>query len=134
LDADCRAAVAVAAGCYAPWSVNAMLGYPVSVAERDLPNDAELAAFVPHDETGAVDLWLILPSGPDPRAYATKLTPRLKQALREAQEAIAHGVVARLKRVDGKRGDASRHGGAYGVGDDDSHWMLSVESPLPAKE
>jgi hypothetical protein len=127
-------AIAVAAGCYAPWSVNALLGYPVSVAERDLPDNAELVAFVPHDETGAVVLWLLLPSGQDPRAYATKLTPSLKEAMREAQEAMAHGAVGRLKRVSSKPGGASQRGDAYGISDDDAHWTLLVESPLPAKE
>jgi hypothetical protein len=127
-------AIAVAAGCYVPRSINALLGYPISVAERDLPDNAELVAFAPHDETGAVDLWLLLPSDPDPRAYVTKLTPNLKQALREAQESMAHGAVARLKRAADKSGGASRRRDAYGIGDDDSHWTLLVESPLPAKE
>ncbi len=127
-------AIAVAAGCYVPWSINALLGYPVAVAERDLPDAAELVAFTPHDETGAVDVWLLLPSDRDPRAYATNLTPNLKRALREAQQAMAHGAVAQLKRIGGKPGDASRHGDTYGIGDDDSHWTLLVESPLPAKE
>jgi hypothetical protein len=127
-------AIAVAAGCYVPWSVNALLGYPASVAERDLPDNAKLVAFASNGETGAVDLWLLSPSDQDPRAYVTKLTPNLKQALREAQEAMAHGAVAQLKRIGGKPGGASRHGDAYGIVDDDSHWTLLVESPLPAKE
>jgi hypothetical protein len=117
-------AVAVAAACYAPVAVNGLLGYPAVVAERDLPESAELIAFVPHDGDKRVDLWLRL--GDEPRAFETALSPQMKKVLGELREAMQRGDRVTLH--------SERKGDALGIGDDQDLYTLEVESALPAKE
>jgi len=118
-------AVAVAAACYAPVAVNGLLGYPAAVAERNLP-DGELLAFVPHDGTRSVDLWLRI--GDEPRAFETTLSPQMKKALREALAAMQRGDRVTLHSKSSGGGDA------LGIGDDQDLYTLKIESGLPAKE
>ena len=93
--------LAVSLGCYAPFAVSEMMGFPVAASMAELPDSAELVAFVAHDQDKVVDLWLR--DGDIPRAYETKLTPRMKKTLREAEEAMARGGA----RGAQKRGAAS---------------------------
>jgi hypothetical protein len=120
--------------CYAPYSVPNMMGYPVSVSMQGLPDQAELVAFVPHDEVGRVDLWLR--TSDVPRAYDTALTAQMKKTLREAQEQMAHGRRTVLaKKAEGKENGA-RRGDAPAVGQDDASYVLDENAltKLPEKE
>ena len=125
-------AVAASVACWLPFAVNSMMGFPVSAQSSDLPPDAELVAFVPHDESAQVDLWLR--AGEMPRAYETALTGQMKRALREAQAAMARGETVRLMRKGRGGARKSRGGDALGLGDDDSRWELLIGNSLPAKE
>ena len=120
--------------CYAPYSVAYMLGYPVPVSASGLPDQAELVAFVAHDDDGRVDLWLR--TSDVPRAYDTALTPQMKKTLREAERQMAHGRRAVLaKKVEGKEG-GNRGGDPLGIGHDDASYVLDPEAltALPQKE
>lgn len=127
--------LAVALGCYAPFAVSGMMGFPVSVAFEDLPDRAELIAFVPHDAEKRVDLWLKVAAAP--RAYETQLDANLKKALREAGETMAHGRPAMLMKRSAT-GVAWRASGQHrlGIGDDSETYVLdpTAMSPLPPKE
>ena len=124
--------LAVTAACAAPYQAGKMLGFPVWAAESELPAKAELIAFLAHDGTQTVVLWLR--SGDEPRAFETKLSPALKKTLREAQEAMGRGQVVHLaqKAERQPRGSA---GDPLGIGDD-SHYVLdaSALSSLPPKD
>jgi hypothetical protein len=122
----------VALACYAPWSVNRMLGFPVSVTMAELPQQAEVVAFVPRDGEERVDLWLITDA--TPRAYETTLTGGLKKTLREAAEAMGHGQRAVLtKRAAGKSKPGA--GDRLGIGDDQQTYVLDPSAMgLPPKE
>ena len=127
-------ALMTALACYAPYSVPAMMGYPVSVSMQGLPDQAELVAFVPHDEVGRVDLWLR--TSDIPRAYDTALTAQMKQTLREAEQQMAHGRRAVLaKKGEGKDSDA-RAGDALAIGQGESSYVLDQNAltELPKKE
>ena len=50
--------LAVLLGCYAPFAVSEMMGFPVAASMAELPDRAELVAFVAHDQDEVVDLWL----------------------------------------------------------------------------
>ena len=125
---------AVALACYTPFKVNALLGYPAAVTFRELPEKAELVAYIPQDEAGLVDLWLRLDPSLPPRAFETRLTSGMKAALRAASTALMRGRPVALKKTDGSDG---RPKGAdkFGIGDDDSGYVLdeSAMSALPAK-
>jgi hypothetical protein len=137
-------ALMVALTCYMPWAVNDMLGYPVDVRVDQLPERAELVAFVPRDDEKRVDLWLVTdapPSfgnsgGPGPRAYETILTSDLKKTLREAQQAIGRGGRAVLMKrgADSKIKAAGQD--ALAIGDDQEMYVLDpgAISNLPPKE
>ena len=128
-------ALIVALGCYSPIAVNRMLGYPVSASMTDLPDNADLVAFVPHDGASLVDLWLIIPPADTPRAYETALDARMKQTLRAAQEAMERGGRASLTKTA-----QGHHKGSAGdplaIGDDEPMYVLDPRamSNLPAKE
>ena len=122
----------VALGCYTPYAVAEIMGYPVRASFESLPDKAELVGFVAHDDGGLVDLWLR--SGDVPRAYEMKLDAKMKQALREAREAMAHGeraMMAKAAARDKKKGG----GGPSGIGDDKA-WILDPASMsgLPSKD
>ncbi len=124
---------AVALGCYAPFAVGGIMGFPVSADVSALPDHAELVAFVAHDDDAQVDLWLR--TDDVPRAYETRLTKEMKKTLRQAQEAMAHGQRAMLAkrgtgRPDGLGGDQ------LGIGDDQRIYELDPRAMnvLPPKE
>jgi hypothetical protein len=121
--------------CATPFAVNSMMGFPVTVPFAALPDHAELIAFVPHDDAGAVDLWLR--DGDVPRVYETALDEALKKTLREARDRMAHGKPAMLaKRGKLKGGDPGSHpSGLGGVGDDQRAYMLDDSAfNLPSKD
>ena len=124
----------VALGCYAPFAVASMMGYPVPASMAELPDHAELVAFVPHDNSKLVDLWL--KTSDVPRAYETQLDPSMKKALEQAREAKERGQIAMLaKRA---RGDIRKAGAGdpLGLGDNQTIYVLdqSSLSQLPSKE
>ncbi len=131
---------AVALGCYAPFAVAEMMGFPVTAAMSALPDKAELLAFVAHDEDSRVDLWLRSstgpgsPSGGEPRAYETRLTAQMKKTLEAAREAQARGQIAMLTKRGGKRTRGA--GDPLGIGDDQDLYVLdpSALSSLPPKK
>ncbi len=126
--------LAVALGCYAPFAVSSMMGFPVPVRFNELPDRAELLAFVPRNDEKRVDLWLR--SSEAPRAYETVLTRQMKETLREAAEEMSRGRPAMLTKR-GKDGEGKSGGqNALGTGDDDSRYVLdpSVTNPLPPKD
>jgi hypothetical protein len=127
-------ALMMALACYAPYSVPKMMGYPVSVSMQDLPDQAELVAFVPHDEVGRVDLWLRTSDAP--RAYDTALTAQMKKTLREAEQQLAHGRRAVLAKKGGGKDSGARAGDALAIGQDESSYVLDENalSELPKKE
>lgn len=125
-------AIMVALACYSPWRIAALLGYPASASLADLPQKAQLIAFVPHDDTGLVDLWLR--SGDVPRAYEVKLDDQLKKTLRAAAERMARGGQVILKKAPlGKGGRKTAHD-PNGLGDDDTNYVLEDVQQLPAKD
>jgi len=132
---------AVALGCYAPFAVGGIMGFPVSADVSALPDRAELVAFVAHDEDDQVDLWLRTDDASTgsaqaaPRAYETRLTKEMKKTLRQAQEAMAHGQRAMLaKRGNGR--PEGLGGDQLGIGDDQRIYELDPRAMnvLPAKE
>jgi hypothetical protein len=128
--------LAVALGCYAPFAVSGMMGYPVSVAFEELPDRAELIAFVPYDADKRVDLWLKVADAP--RAYETQLDANLKKTLREAGDAMAHGRPAMLMKRSSTGAGGERASGQdrLGIGDDSEMYVLdpTAMSALPPKE
>lgn len=102
-------AVLVGLACYLPESFGAMLGFPVLTSFDQLPQKAELVAFVAHDDTHVADLWLR--DGEIPRAYETPLDAQMKKTLREAQERQARGERTMLM----KRGMDEKKGNSPGV-------------------
>jgi hypothetical protein len=125
----------VALGCYAPFAVASMMGFPVFASMAELPDHAELIAFVPLDGDKRVDLWLR--SGDAPRAYETVLDPSMRKVLQEAREKMEHGQAAMLAKT--KRAAKGAKPGAsdpLGIGDDPTIYELdpSAMSGLPPKE
>ena len=128
-------AALVSLACYAPGTVNAMLGLPVTVSFDQLPERAELVAFVAHDEAGVADLWLR--EGDIPRAYETKLDANMKKTLREAEERQAQGQRTMLmKRGNGGRKREGHHAvEAPSITDDQSAYAIDDKAwALPKKE
>ncbi|HTR14082.1 MAG TPA: hypothetical protein VMI72_12720 [Roseiarcus sp.] len=127
--------LAVAIACAAPLQVNDLLGLPRIVALRDLPAEAELVAFLPHDERHTVDLWLL--AGDDvPHAYEVALDEKMKKTLRAAQGELGAGRPAMLvKRMGGPRGKFAVSD-LFAIGDDQTEFVLdeSARSTLPSKE
>jgi hypothetical protein len=119
----------------APWQVNRMLGLPVSANIRDLPDNAELVAFVPHDEAKRVDIWLIEKSGGIPRAFEVELTAQMKKSLREAQSVMGQGGIAMMRREASAETQAKTAGDMLGIGNDDMAYVLSQDAitQLPPK-
>jgi hypothetical protein len=126
----------VGLACAAPFEVNTMMGLPVSVSTAALPEKAELLAFLPHDEARLVDLWLLSGDGP-PRSYETRLDEGMKKVLRRAQDEMAQGRPAMLKKRSSKAGDRQlRPGEQSDFPDDQTEYVLddSARSTLPPKE
>lgn len=82
---------------WTPTQVAALMGFPLATTFDALPTEAELVAFVPHDDDKRVDLWL-REAGKDPRSYSIPLTDSLKDTLRKAKQALAGGRVELGKR------------------------------------
>ena len=68
----------------------------------DLPQQAELLAFLPYEDEKKVDLWL-REGNNQPRAYSIPLTDDLKDTLRKAKSKLAGGERAELAKK-GKSG------------------------------
>ena len=85
----------------APYSVKAMMGFPVEAEAKRLPRAARLIAFV--EEAGAVDLWLE-PPGAAPRAWRIEETDALRRTLSEAWPKLAHGERVYVERSMGAEG------------------------------
>lgn len=129
--------VLMGTACAAPFMVSPMMGLPVSASFGSLPDKAELLAFLPHDETHLVDLWLLSGEGP-PRSYETRLDERMKKTLRAAQDEMSQGRPAMLKKQAGKgAGRRAQSSGDYSdLPDDQTEYVLddAVRSVLPPKE
>jgi hypothetical protein len=119
----------VALACVTPLEVNPMMGLPITAAVETLPDRAQLIAFLPHDETQVVDLWLSCDQGL-PRAYETRLDERMKKTLREARQEMDNGRTAILAKRKSVAGSTN------GLADDQTQYVLddSVRSTLPPKE
>ena len=127
----------VAVACVAPLTVASLMGFPVSVDFADLPDRADLIAFVPHDDSHRVDLWLVVLPADTPRAYETALNTDMKKVLREAGQAMARGGRAVLTKTPGAKKEGGKTAGdPLGIGGDDSHYVLDPNalSNLPPKE
>lgn len=108
-------------------------GYPVDVAFSALPQQAELVAFLPHDDEKFVDLWLVPEGSNDPRAYSVELTPQLKETLRRAREEKAQGRRAMLAK-GGKKAQGKGHPAYIGIdGGEAPYVLLPGAFSLPAK-
>lgn len=134
-------ALLVALCCYVPFSVDGMMGLPVTVACEGLPQEADLVAFLPQDELRLVDLWLR--SGGTVRAYETELTKPLKKVLLHAAMNLAHGQPAPVKRKCSppRQADQQDAGGSGHAGnsvasnfDEDGEVFTLDEPQLPEKE
>ena len=127
----------VGLACAAPLEVNPMLGLPVSVSIKSLPDEAELLAFLPHDERHLVDLWLLAGDGP-PRSYETTLDESLKKTLRKARDEMAQGRPAILRKRGAQQGmkQQVRSADQSDPRDDQTEYVLdeSARSELPPKD
>lgn len=106
----------VALAVVSPWQVGAMLGFPTNAIP---PAQAELLAYLPHDEEGRVDLWLRV--GGQPRAYDVALDDKLKKTLREAQARMRDGGRVELrtpKRAHAGVQDTPSPAPVYEIADD----------------
>jgi hypothetical protein len=82
------------------------LGFRSRHPPHRCPLNAELIAFVAHDDDLLVDLWLRQRNTP-PRAYETALNNKLKRILHEAQSRLSPGErVMLVKTLGTKRTDA----------------------------
>jgi len=93
-------------GCWAPFELPAILGWPIETTFAALPDKAELIAFLPYDDEKQVSLWLMPDGAPQPRAYSVEMTDDLKDTLRKAQKAKADGgrtVLAKVAKPAGKK-------------------------------
>src|SRR6185503_17638218 len=93
--------VALACGTYR--TLPDAFAYPVETDFASLPQQAELIAFVPHDDDKRVDIWLRTDAS-EPRVYSVELTDSLKRTLREAQKAQAQGERTMLAKGGKPRG------------------------------
>jgi hypothetical protein len=132
-------AALTAVACYTPLAVNGMMGLPVTATFAELPDRAELVAFVAHDDAGVADLWLR--ASDVPRAYETPLTSKMKQTLREAEQQMSRGRRVMLAKRGNNTGakDAVKTGGVHKVEApsivrDDAYAVDENAFGLPRKE
>lgn len=86
-----------------PFSIGAMMGYPVETRLADLPDKAKLIAFVEYDRESRVDLWL-QERGQSPRAWRIDEAPPDRKALAEAKQQIERGESIYVLRGMGAEG------------------------------
>ena len=103
----------VAFALWTPFKVIWMLGFPVATDMRDMPARAELVQFYPRDEIKKVDLWLLAPGEPTPRAYEIALTPALQKLLSQAREGLARGELVGLETKGSAKDDGKDRVNAY---------------------
>lgn len=85
-----------------PFAIKSMMGYPVESMLAALPKSAKLIAFVEHDRSNVVDLWL-QEAGKAPRAWRIDETLRTKRTLNDAKDEIENGN-ASFKMIQGSDG------------------------------
>jgi len=85
-----------------PFAIKSMMGYPVETTLAALPKSAKLIAFIEHDRSNDVDLWLQEPGKP-PRAWRVDETLRTKRTLSDAKDEIENGN-ARFTMIQGSDG------------------------------
>lgn len=135
--------ILVALACWSPTTVNSLLGLPLTASFDQLPERAELVAFVAHDDAGLADLWLRVDASAStsseqdiPRAYETPLTARMKKTLRDAQQEMAKGE----RVILAKHGSQSKKPGEHPVAalsttDNTNGYTIDVKAfPLPQKD
>jgi hypothetical protein len=86
-----------------PFSIGAMMGYPVETRLAGLPDNARLIAFVEYDRQSKVDLWL-QERGQPPRAWRIDEVLSDRQSLAQAKQQIAHGEPVYVQRGMGAEG------------------------------
>jgi hypothetical protein len=121
--------LAVVAACVAPYQVAAMMGYPTWTPFSSLPKQAELLAFIPHDDDKRVDL-LLREGGNTPRLYETALDENMKKLLREADERLKLG-----ERVGVVKRKGPKRAGVTDIDTPEAPYVLSSDAfALPAKD
>ena len=123
----------VALACVTPLEVNPMMGLPVTVSLKSLPDQAQLIAFLPHDEAQ---------TGRSLAALRRRPAAVVRDAARRAdEEDAARGAAGNGQRSPGdageaKTGEAQRHGSTNGLANEQTEYVLddSVRSALPPKE
>ena len=117
--------------CETPHAVSRLLGFPVPASLPSMPESAELVAFVAHDESHLVDLWLRQGNG-EPRAYETVLDESMASVLRTAKERLARGYRVMLEKP-ASRGDP--RGGSNSASSDEAPYELNESAfALPKKD
>jgi hypothetical protein len=127
-------AVLTALACITPLQVNSMMGLPVTASFDDLPDNAELIAFVANDDAHSVDMWL--ESGGPPRAYEAALDEGLRKTLRQAREELEKGLPVMLRKRGGEASGDSRRSAMTNAATD-GHLEYEIDSSafgLPPKE
>jgi len=117
-------ALVIASACVIPYEAAAIMGWPVSASLSDLPQRAELLAFVSHDRDMKVDLWLRDGDG-QPRAYEVAMDENMKRTLRAAGEKLGRG--GRVGLVKGK----NRHPGVTDLDSPAAPYELDDNAFLP---
>ncbi len=123
--------IMVSLALYAPYSVNRLLGFPITVSLSTLPQSFELVAFEPMDDNGTVDLWIM--EGEHPRSFEIALDGEMKKTLRAAKEnGLNEGRHVLLSRD--KRSLVQKVAG-YRDGQDAPRYIVdpSVSTALPTK-
>ena len=96
--------------CETPYAVSCLLGFPVPASLPSMPESAELVAFVAHDESHLVDLWLRQGNG-EPRAYETVLDESMASVLRRARARLTRGDRVMLEKPARRGGSNSASSG-----------------------
>jgi hypothetical protein len=127
--------ILVILGCYAPISINQMLGYPITVTMAQLPDKVQLVAYAPHDEDKVVDLWLRTETDGIPRSYETVLDEPLKKVLRQAQHEMDQGGLVSLRKAT-RKAKGNEKPGVVSDGNIPEQYTIdpSALTELPAKD
>jgi hypothetical protein len=100
-----------------PFSIGAILGYPVETRLASLPEKARLIAFVEYDRQSKVDLWL-QEGDQSPRAWRIDEALSDRKSLAQAKQQISRGESVYVQR---------------GMGAEGQHFAIK-ELALPIKE